>query len=82
MARCPCCGQHQKDVHEKLFMMEKRTAAGVLDFSEPQPPFLYGTEQEIFDYYFSKNPGQQSASQEVVAEWYRAQGFTWRLKTW
>lgn len=69
-------------LHHPLFVMEKRHADGSLDLSAPQPPFLVCTENQIFDHYFRANPGPDSATQEAVREWYRAQGFVWRRKTW
>lgn len=73
------------------FVVEKRKADGSLDFSEPQPPFQEATEQQIFDHYFKHHPcncGKPmgtcrcTASQGEVREWYRAQGFMVRAKTW
>lgn len=65
------------------YIMEKRNAWGMLDLSEPQPPFLTCTENQIFDHYFrSVDNGQPSATQDEVREWYAKQGFYWRPKTW
>ena len=64
-------------------IMEKRDKDGKLDFSEPQPPFIYCTNNQITDYYF-KHCGHDrpSASQEEIRAWYAERGFVWRKVTW
>ena len=82
---CASCGSTRVIQHnpgEKLFVVEKRTNDGVLDLSEPQPPFLIATLNQIFNHYFHAHSGEESASQEKVHAWYQEQGFSWRAKTW
>jgi hypothetical protein len=67
----------------KFFIMEKRNAEGKLDLSDPQPPFLTCTEEQITRYYFANcGHDRPSAGQEEIREWYAARGFSWREKTW
>jgi hypothetical protein len=67
----------------KRYIMEKRDANGKLDLSQPQPPFLTCTEDQITQHYFAKvDDDAPSASLDTIREWYKAQGFVWRPKTW
>jgi hypothetical protein len=67
----------------KVLYMEKRTPDGQLDFSQPQPPFAQCSEKEIFDYYFAHSGDTSySVDQVTVYNWYKAQNFVWRAKTW
>lgn len=66
----------------KTFVVEKRKADGTLDFSEPQPPFITATEDQLCDYWFRKNPDAPNPDIKDVYAWYHAQGFMTRPKTW
>lgn len=66
---------------QQEYIMEKRHPDGKLDLSDPQPPFLICTEQEVFDHFF-RNNDVETATQEEVRAWYAAQGFSWRVKYW
>jgi hypothetical protein len=69
--------------NNNMYVMEKRKSDHSLDLSDPQAPFFYCTENDIFGYYFRKNPASgPSATQEAVRQWYADQGFYWRSKTW
>lgn len=66
----------------RKYIVERRDADGNLDFRGKQPPFIEATERQLFDYYFRHHPHKQSASQEEIREWYAAQGWSYRPKTW
>lgn len=70
----------------KNYVLEKRKLDGTLDFSPPYVPqhlFYEATEDQLCDYFFAHSGhGDESASQEKIAEWYASQGFYYRVKTW
>jgi hypothetical protein len=79
--RCRNCG-YPHSTKDPVFILEKRKADGSLDFSTPVPPFVYGTQEDLFQHYFAKNPGVEKASQEDIKAWYAGQNLFWRPKTW
>lgn len=73
--------------YQQLFVVEKRTPDGKLDFSSPPSPHAgYVTEDELCRYYFRHAPqtaeNSYSVGLDVVYRWYNAQGFYIRNKTW
>jgi hypothetical protein len=72
-----------RDAARKLYVVEKRTADGRLDFSDPQPPFTEATEQQLCDEYFrDQPPSLGAASQGAIGAWYAERGWYFRPKTW
>jgi hypothetical protein len=70
-------------VTKQVYMVEKRTKDGLLDFSEPQPPFLMADENKLCQYWMRMNPvGPVASWLEIRDVWYPSQGFYCRPKTW
>lgn len=74
-----------------MFIMEKRDKSRKLDMSDPQPPFLECTYDDIAQYYFRHNPDGTGtsefghgivATQNDIRDWYASRGWYWREKTW
>jgi len=84
---CPNCNHplHREAhyPHEQLYVMESRYPDGSFNVKDLHlVPFQICTENQIYDYYFAKNPVVESGVQEVVRKWYADQGWYWRKKTW
>lgn len=87
-----------KDYMEQPFQLdqrvvvEKRTADGQLDFSDPQPPLsIHGkcpcceglTFRDVYKIFFKENPdGPASAGWPELKAWLDERGWTVRARTW
>lgn len=72
-------------------VLEKRTAEGKLDFSDPQPPLaLHGrcaccnglTFRDVYKLYFTANPDTPTASWEELKAWLDERRWQIRARTW
>ena len=66
---------------QQVFVVEGRKPDGSLDVKN-EPPFLYATMRQLFDYYFRKHPQADKAAQEEILKWYNSKGWYYRPKTW
>jgi hypothetical protein len=68
---------------DEMVVIERRTADGKLDFTEPQPPCGGMKFDRVYRLYFQANPGSgPSASWEQLEAWLKSKGWTVRAKTW
>lgn len=67
----------------KTYVIEARNPDGSLNAAlVGTEPMQEATEDQIINYYFSKHPGINSVTLPIVFDWFRAQGWHIRLKTW
>lgn len=68
---------------QQLFVVEARKEDGSLDVKRiGTEPMQEGTEDQIFNYYFSQHKEKKSASWSEVIDFYHNKGFTIRKKYW
>lgn len=66
----------------KEWVIEKRTADGKLDFSEPQPPFFLASQEDLCSWWFREHPEASIAWLDILHVWIPSLGFSVRPKTW
>jgi hypothetical protein len=68
---------------KQIFVVEARKEDGSLDVKRVgTEPIQEGTEDQIFNYYFSQHKEKSSASWLEVIDFYHSKGFTIRKKYW
>lgn len=69
-----------------MFIVEARDSAGALAPDAPQPPFNVASQRQLFEHYGDATgrtayPGEQESETRVM-DWYAANGWHVRPKTW
>lgn len=68
---------------KQLFVVEPIKEDGLLDTKRVgTEPIREGTEDQIFNYFFSQNKDKKSASWSEVMDFFKNKAFRIRKKTW